>query len=76
MIQSDLIVGNGNGDLSIVAHGKYIRVKEKAHKGMINVVKITELLEDKVILLTAGEDEYVRIWDTKFNLIKDIHLRD
>lgn len=43
---------------------------------MINVVKITELLEDKVILLTAGEDEYVRIWDTKFNLIKDIHLRD
>lgn len=76
MIQSDLICGNNSGDLSIVAHGKYIRVKEKAHKGMLNVLRITELLDDKVIIITAAEDEYVRIWDTKFQLINDINLRE
>lgn len=42
---------------------------------MINCLKITELFQDKVLIITCGEDEFVKIWDTKFNLIKDICVR-
>lgn len=31
---------------------------------MINVIKIIELFKDKVLIITAGEDEWIKIWDT------------
>ena len=42
---------------------------------MINCLKITELYKDKIVIITAGEDECVKIWDTKFNLISEVLLR-
>lgn len=42
---------------------------------MINVLKIIELFKDKVLIITAGEDEYIRIWDTQFSLISEISIR-
>ncbi|KAL4497254.1 hypothetical protein ABPG72_011189 [Tetrahymena utriculariae] len=74
-IESDIIAGNNVGDLILVACGKYIVAKERAHSKMINCLKITELFQDKVLIITCGEDEVVKIWDTKFNLIKDIPIR-
>ena len=71
-IESDIIVGNNYGELALVACGKYIVVKERAHDKMINCLKITEILKDKVVIITSGEDEFIRIWDTKFNLINII----
>ncbi|EGR31153.1 hypothetical protein IMG5_116830 [Ichthyophthirius multifiliis] len=74
-IESDIIAGNNNGDLILVACGKYIIAKEKAHLKMINCLKITELFQDKVLIITSGEDEFVKIWDTKFNMINEINIR-
>lgn len=42
---------------------------------MINSLKISEILNDKVVIITAGEDEFIKIWDTKFNLINEFNLR-
>lgn len=42
---------------------------------MINCLKISEILNDKVVIITAGEDEFIKIWDTKFNLINEFNLR-
>lgn len=42
---------------------------------MINVLKISELLSDKIVIMTASEDESIKIWDTKFNLINEFNLR-
>ena len=42
---------------------------------MINCLKITEILGDKVVIVTSGEDEFVRVWDTKFNLINEVNMR-
>ena len=39
---------------------------------MINCLKITELFKDKILIITGGEDEFVKIWDTKFNLVSEI----
>jgi hypothetical protein len=74
-IESDIIVGNNFGELALVACGKYIVVKERAHDKMINCLKITEILRDKVVIITSGEDEFIRIWDTKFNLINEFNIR-
>lgn len=74
-IESDIIVGNNFGDLALVACGKYIVVKERAHSKMINCLKISEILGDKVVIITSGEDEFIRIWDTKFNLINEFNIR-
>jgi hypothetical protein len=42
---------------------------------MINCLKITEILGDKVAIITSGEDEFVRMWDTNFNLINELNMR-
>ena len=42
---------------------------------MINCLKISEILGDKVVIITSGEDEYIKIWDTKFNLINEFNIR-
>ena len=28
-----------------------------------------------MLIITAGEDEYIKFWDTKFQLINEINLR-
>jgi len=53
-IESDIIAANNYGDLILVACGKYIVAKEKAHDGMINCIKISELFKDKIMIITAG----------------------
>ena len=68
-------MGNNFGELALVACGKYIVVKERAHDKMINCLKISEILTDKVVIITSGEDEFIRIWDTKFNLINEFNIR-
>jgi len=42
---------------------------------MINCLKVVDILDQKVIVVTAGEDEYIRVWDTRFELIKSIYLK-
>lgn len=42
---------------------------------MINVIKIIQLFKDKILIITAGQDEMVKIWDTQFNLISEISIR-
>lgn len=72
---SDILVGNNYGDLALITAGRYFPVKEKAHGKMINVLKVTQAFQSKIIVITAGEDEFIRFWDTTFNLINQIHLR-
>lgn len=42
---------------------------------MINVLRICEILDSKIVIITAGEDEHIRLWDTKFNLTNEFNLR-
>jgi len=41
---------------------------------MINVLRICELL-NKLVIITAGEDECIKMWDNKFNLTNEFNLR-
>jgi len=42
---------------------------------MINCIKVTDLLANKVLVITAGEDEFIRVWDTSFNMIHEVNVR-
>ena len=42
---------------------------------MINCLKIFELFQDKVLIITSGEDELIKIWDSRFNLVNEINVR-
>ena len=41
---------------------------------MINCIKVFEAFHKKILIITAGEDEMIYIWDTKFNKINQIQL--
>lgn len=59
----------------LLRKGIYIHIYCRAHNKMINCLKVSEILGDKVVIITSGEDEYIRIWDTKFNLINEFNIR-
>ena len=42
---------------------------------MINVLRICEILNNKLVIITAGEDECIKLWDTKFNLTNEFNIR-
>ena len=69
-IQCDIIAGNNFGDIALITNGKYIIAYENAHNNkMINCIKVFEAFQKKILIITAGEDEMIYIWDTKFNKI-------
>lgn len=74
-IESDLVVGNSLGDLGLVTRGKYINLKPQAHSKMINCIRVTDCLAEKTLIITAGEDEYIRFWDTSFNILHEQNIR-
>lgn len=74
-VVTDLIVGNSKGDISLVTNGSFIPLKEKAHDGMINCLKITDVLHKKIVIITAGEDEMIKFWDTTFQHISTFSIR-
>lgn len=74
-IESDILTGDNQGNIGLFICGKFLTVREKAHKGNINCLKVGELFKYKTVLITAGEDEMVRIWDTKVNLIIELNIR-
>lgn len=75
-VGSDIIVGDNVGNIGLVTAGRYHHLKEKAHAKMINCIKVTELLAEDLLILTSGQDETVKFWDTSFNLLYDIKIRE
>lgn len=50
-------------------------MREAAHTAPVSCLKIGELFRYKTVLISAGEDEAIRIWDTKMNLINEVNMR-
>lgn len=58
-IVTDLIIGNNRGDVGLVTCGRYIILKKQAHKGMINTIKITDVIgEVSLGLIPETNDNY------------------
>ena len=74
-MNSDIIVGNNYGEIGLITFGKYVPLRKNAHNGLINCLRVTDMIPKKLLVITTGEDECLRIWDTAFNLVYEDNLR-
>mmetsp|Transcript_9178 Transcript_9178/g.8080 ORF Transcript_9178/g.8080 Transcript_9178/m.8080 type:complete len:293 (+) Transcript_9178:674-1552(+) len=74
--QSDIIVGDNFGTVGLVSGGKYYPLKKEAHAAMINCIKVSDALGDKNVIITAGEDEFLKIWNINMELVHEVNLRE
>ena len=49
-MDSDIIVGNNYGEIGLITFGKYVCLRKNAHAGMINCLKVTDMIA-KVIFI-------------------------
>jgi WD40 repeat protein len=66
-IVSDLIVGTNFGDIGLITGGNYFMLRKTAHRRMINCIKVTDVIRNRVVIITASEDENIRLWNFSFN---------
>ena len=81
-VQTDIVVGTNQGDLGLVCKGKYLVARETAHKKMINCIRITDVFRkvvmvstQQLIIITAGEDEFIKFFDSSFQIKHELNLR-
>ena len=73
-VDHDYIIGRADGSLGLVTFGKYKTIHPKAHQGKINIINITDIMNDVLIILSAGEDQTICFWDSRLELIKKLNL--
>lgn len=54
--------------------GKLITVK-KAHDMGVNFIQLNEVFKYKTVVVTGGEDDMVKLWDMRFNLLTQLNVR-
>mmetsp|Transcript_34024 Transcript_34024/g.33189 ORF Transcript_34024/g.33189 Transcript_34024/m.33189 type:complete len:110 (-) Transcript_34024:423-752(-) len=73
-IQSDVIFGSNLGEISTFNSGKHFVLNEGAHGGAINVIRATDSLQERIIILTGGEDGLLKIWDVSIKLLQVLDM--
>lgn len=74
-IQSDVLFGTSQGEITTYCSGKHFVLNDHAHTGAINCIKISDRINDTVNVVTGGEDGLIKIWDTSFSLLQVIDVR-
>ena len=75
--ETDVICGTSNGNITGIKNLKFCVFKQKAHVSQINCLKvITNYLDHKFLLISAGEDGITKIWDDSYNLLKEWKIID
>ncbi len=72
----DLLAGDNYGNIFVITDGKCMIGRKNAHDKMINCMKVTTVFQSHIIIITAGEDTMIKMWDTKFNLINYVDLKE
>lgn len=73
-IETDILFGSNFGDISAISCDKYLVVKTRVHNGTVNCLKVTDLIEErKYIIITAGEDGIINIFDQLLNYLNTIN---
>lgn len=71
----DIYIGTSGGHIGILSSHQYERLTVyPAHTGAINCIKVTRLLYSPVCIITAGDDNLVKLWDLGINTIGLINV--
>lgn len=68
-IQSDILFGTSQGEITTYCAGKHFVLKDNAHKGSVNCIRVSDRLNDTLNIITGGEDGLIKIWDTSMILL-------
>ena len=72
----DMIIATNFGSLGVVVGGeKHVQVRETAHKKCINSMVVCEL-KGRVVVVTGGEDELIKVWNMQFELKGEFNIRN
>lgn len=74
-VQSDILFGSNQGEISNYSNGKHFVLHENAHEGAINCIKVTDSMTDRVNILTGGEDGLIKMWDASLMLLQVVDMR-
>ena len=74
-IESDVYFGSSKGTISIYKTHKHFFMKEKAHIGAINCIRITDIFNQTVCVMTAGEDGFLKIWSPRIELLQSVDIK-
>lgn len=69
----DVCLGNKDGGLMILSNSRLFTVKKQAHDKAIIALRTSA--SDLFSLITAGEDEVIKIWNKDFKELASVHLR-
>ena len=77
-IDSDIYIGSNKGTISSYTSRKHIFLTKKAHDGIINCIRVTDMAsinKSTTNVLTCGEDGMIKIWDPSITLIQTIDVK-
>ena len=78
-MQSDVVFGSSFGDISTYCSSKYFILNEQAHpRAAINCIKVTNTISydmKTAMVITGGEDGFIKIWDASIQLKQQIDMK-
>lgn len=74
-IEPDIYFGSSKGSISIYSNNRHYEMKEKAHQGPINCLRVTDVFNNQVCIITAGEDGWFKIWTPRMENLQSVDLK-
>lgn len=76
-VQSDVYIGTSGGEVGVLIEDQFeVVTAGPIHSGPINSIRIVKDMSSPVCIITAGDDNAVRLWDISFNLITAINIAE
>ncbi len=75
-VDEDFILGTENGDIGLLTFGKYKEIHPNAHEKQINCLKITDMFNKVIVIISAGDDMMIKFWNARLEIINVVNLRN
>jgi len=59
-VDSDIVLANDQGEIGVVTFGKYLTLQKNAHRGVINCLRVTDMIS-KVRVFKQNSSPFIEI---------------
>ena len=72
--REDIIIGTSIGSIGVISGNKLYLIEGAYHTKMVNCIKVA-YIENSLVILTAGMDDLIKIYDQNFRQLLIINVR-